>query len=505
MKGFAFCVAVLLGCLVVCEVSAKSWRRADIEGMVVFSNASEGRTEKLVMELQAAAEALRVLFPTLRGESLTALRVVVCSDTKSMSRLLPLYEGKPKRLGGLFARDWEGAFILVDASKGFASARHTVYHEYIHFLTISRDRYMPVWLGEGLAELFATVETDRKGRVKVGEVVPGRMSLLREERLMPMGRLFGVTRVSPEYNSGDHGQGLFYAQSWLLLHYLFQGPGALKPGALEALMQLTERKPFFSEEEFVEAVGVGYAEMETLLNRYVSQTRYTVRTVELEEVGERETVELREMLEEEVDFLMGSIRLSTRGPRDAYGAIVRAFEGLPESADAAAYRGYYAFARNDFDFAAKYFQLALDRGSESPATHLNLAFALMRARNPMNHLGPRRYDVETTQAVLSALRKARSRAGGFSPELYHRFGEALLGARIDADMDDFAVLREGMDLYPGDELIALYFALGLERNGELGSALSLVDTHLSNGVSGRLAHLFEAAKERIEKLQGELR
>ena len=480
-------------------VSANVWRKAEVDGMVVFSNASRGRTDRLVDELRNADAAFRRLFPELRGDSMTPLRVVVCNDSKSMDWIVPLHDGKPGVYGGLFSRDREGAFMLVNASYGFGAARHAVYHEYIHFLTMDRGVYMPVWLAEGLAELFATVETKKGGRVLVGKALPERRRVVQEERLMSMERFFGVTRVSPEYTSGEHGRGLFYAQSWLLLHFLFQAPEALNPGAKEALMALAKERPYFSERVFEATVGVDYDGIERLLERYASRGRYTVRTLELLDAEERSPVALTEMSEGEVSLLMGSIRLHTRGPGDSLREIHRAYEALPDSPDAAAYRGYYALARDDFAFASKYLGEAIERGSSSPATRVNFAHAVMLARNPLNDLGPRRYDEETTRAVLSALHEARALAGSFSPELYHRFGEILLGTRRDTDLEDFSVLFEGAEMYPSDERIALYLALGLERLGEFESALEVVEKRPEEGSNGQARRLLEKVKLRIEE------
>ncbi|NER51957.1 MAG: hypothetical protein F6J92_36010 [Symploca sp. SIO1A3] len=126
MERFVCLILLFITLPSVLEAS-KVWRRADIDGMSIFSNAKEKRTVKLVDELQDADAAFRMLFPKLRGESPNPLRVVVCNDAKSMDLLVPLYEGKPKRMGGLFSRDQEGAFILINASNGFDFAAGRVF------------------------------------------------------------------------------------------------------------------------------------------------------------------------------------------------------------------------------------------------------------------------------------------------------------------------------------------------------------------------------------------
>lgn len=184
--------------------------------------------------------------------------------------------------------------------------------------------------------------------------------------------------------------------------------------------------------------------------------------------------------------------------------MARAFDALPDSADAAAYLGYHAWAQDDFEDAAKYLKMAVERESKSPATYLNYAHALMRDANPKNNLGPNRYDREMTLEVFAALKKARSLAGGFDPGLYYRFGEVLLGTRVDTKPDDFGVLVEGLNAYPRDERIAFYLALHLERSEDYETAMILVDRYLAMGLQGQAIRNFNAIRKRLSEKLGQV-
>lgn len=486
-----------------CWGAPKSWRQAQTGSMTVYSNASESRTESLIQELRDAEAAFQLLFPKLKGDADRPLRVIVCNDWKSLEALVPLYEGKPKKLGGMFSQDFEGAFMLIDSSDGFESARHIVYHEYIHFLTAQRDFYMPPWLGEGLAELFATIETDRKkGVVRVGNALEVRAQTIRSERLMPFDRFFAVTRGSPEYNSSNHGRGVFYSQSWLLLHYLQMGQHDIERASVLEFLGLAVSKPFFSEAEFEAALGFGYKELEKRLTRYARSGRFNILGVALPDLVERPEVDLRAMSDGELDLLVGSIQLKTRGEKEAYAELSRAFEALPQSADAAAFLGYHAWLQDDFEDAVRYLKLALERGTESALTYLNYAHALLKSVNPKNNLGPNRYGLELSREALSALKKAREMSGAFSPALYYRFGEVLLGTRLDLEDQDFALLIEGLKAYPKDEQIAFYLALHLERSGQFETALKVVDRYSAMGLQGQALGNFNGLRKRlVEKME----
>jgi tetratricopeptide (TPR) repeat protein len=66
--------------------------------------------------------------------------------------------------------------------------------------------------------LYSTLRP-QGGRVLVGLVPPDRARTLRMEKWMPLKRLLDVNHDSPEYNE-RHRAGMFYAQSWLLVHML---------------------------------------------------------------------------------------------------------------------------------------------------------------------------------------------------------------------------------------------------------------------------------------------
>src|SRR6185503_9059070 len=60
---------------------------------------------------------------------------------------------------------------------------------------------------------------------------------LRQGKLYPLRSLFAVDHYSPEYNEGSK-RGMFYAQSWALVHYLILGNGGQRRPQLGRFVQL---------------------------------------------------------------------------------------------------------------------------------------------------------------------------------------------------------------------------------------------------------------------------
>jgi len=96
-------------------------------------------------------------------------------------------------------------------------------HEYMHLLVRHTGMKLPIWLGEGIADVYSSL-TPYGGKIMIGDILKGRAFLLRDQKWMPLPKLFAVEHNSPEYNERNR-TGILYAQSWLLTHMLMLGEG----------------------------------------------------------------------------------------------------------------------------------------------------------------------------------------------------------------------------------------------------------------------------------------
>jgi hypothetical protein len=97
-----------------------------------------------------------------------------------------------------------------------------VYHEYSHLQMRHAGYRVPVWLNEGTAELFSTVAFD-KSEVRIGDLIQPHIMTLRDQSMLDMQTLLSVDHHSPHYNERGKS-GIFYAQSWALVHMLNFSP-----------------------------------------------------------------------------------------------------------------------------------------------------------------------------------------------------------------------------------------------------------------------------------------
>lgn len=120
--------------------------------------------------------------------------------------------------------------------------RHSLRHEYVHhFNSLYQKTVIPKWMEEGLAEYYAGYKEHPDGQYSFGSGLPERTYTLTYpvKAWFPMHSLVQslgtIARVSQKERKipweweGEHLDtiSLFYAQSWILVHYMMNQPGGL--------------------------------------------------------------------------------------------------------------------------------------------------------------------------------------------------------------------------------------------------------------------------------------
>jgi tetratricopeptide (TPR) repeat protein len=232
-----------------------------------------GATQE-VAKLSARLEQFREAYAHLAGTNAVAsppIVVLAFPDHESMLPFLPLYQDKPVNLAAFFHRGSDENLIVLALATSSSSTMEIIFHEYTHLLLRHNDRVWPMWLKEGMAEIYATFEPFGRG-ARIGKPIAHHLRLLTKEPLMPLAELFGVDHDSPQYNEREH-QGMFYAESWLLTHYLMSGANpAYKArfGQLTVLLRLGQRP----EQAFTNAFHTTLPAMEAELRRYLERDKF---------------------------------------------------------------------------------------------------------------------------------------------------------------------------------------------------------------------------------------
>jgi hypothetical protein len=142
---------------------------------------------------------------------------------------LPPRQKLPPGAAGYYLADSGriSAVALADPPGGprALSASELLLHEYAHHFMLGAGSFAyPAWYVEGFAEYFATADF-APGEIRLGQASGPRRTALESGTWLPMERLLAR---APSLSGGQE-TAMFYAQSWLLTHYLFRTPGLRKP------------------------------------------------------------------------------------------------------------------------------------------------------------------------------------------------------------------------------------------------------------------------------------
>ncbi len=293
-------------------------------------------------------ERLRSALSQISRLNLEAADTTVIYVFKNSRRLRPYLNrtpsGQVQAVDGAFFRNPHGNFILVDGEHP-QRARRLIYHEYVHFFVSYNFPPVPLWFEEGLAELYSTFAVDGQHAL-LGKVIPEHLSWLRQQPWIPLQELIAVHRGSTTYNENVR-KGAFYAQSWLLVHYLFHGHGD-GSSVLRKLLTGLRRAP--RDRAFQAALGATYPKIEELLRRYAQRKVHLSQKLPIEQIPTAAT-RVQKLTRAQTYSLAGDLIAVQSGRRGEADALFRAaLDRNPRNSRA--WRGLGLSAETAEDFAA---------------------------------------------------------------------------------------------------------------------------------------------------------
>jgi hypothetical protein len=164
-----------------------AWLRLDTPGFVVIGDAGEKRLQAIAADLERFREALSKMLPEGATSSAVPMVVIAFGRDKGLEPLAPVYQGKPVEVGGLMLDAPDIQYIALSAQGDRDDRLQIVFHEYAHTIIANDSPRLPLWLNEGLAELYSTFTLRDRGREGVlGRVKLPCLELLKQKLPLPM-------------------------------------------------------------------------------------------------------------------------------------------------------------------------------------------------------------------------------------------------------------------------------------------------------------------------------
>lgn len=491
MRNRLFKCPISLACFVVLlaasPVGAKDkWINLTTKNFNVISNADEDPTRKIALKLEQFHYAFSRIF-NLPLERPIRTTVMVFKSESSFDPYKPIYNGKPANVAGYFQGGEDENLIVMDISANKERPMSVIYHEYTHLLTSNTPRDWPVWLKEGLAELYSSFDI-YNGMVLLGLPIARHVGLLRQKTLIPLKDLLNVGHGSALYNERDR-QGIFYAQSWALCHYMMIGDSNAREAQMVEYTRLINQG-VASDEAFARAFKSSKAELEKLLKNYVSGNQYTGNTYKLPSIEGERDISAKAISEAEVQYYLGNLLARTNRIDEAEVLLKKAIQIDPQLAGPHEGLGFVAVRRHRFDEALERFKQAVTLGSKNHLAHYYYAETLLR--QTIGGIGG-----ALSQQIGNELRTSIKLMPGFAFAHYALANLAVMTG--DNLKEGLEAARTAIKLEPQNKRFALALAQVQVQTQDYAAAKLTLEPLLSADVDPKLKESAESTMAVIEK------
>ena len=317
----------------------------------------------------------------------------------------------PSEVGNAFYRPGLDRDTIAMSSLS-GEVYETAVHEYVHLLLRHSGGSVPLWLNEGLAELYSSMNV-QGGKMRVGDLHVGRYQLLRQDKWLPMEQLVEVDHQSPIYRTKAHA-GMFYSQSWALAHMLMLGD-QYRPKVREFLRKVAYEDtpvPKAFQDVYGKPLFKVFKDLEDYVN--ANSIRIFLFDYKPEKPPKPET---RPATPFEADLATARLLSRPNDSRDAEEIFARLEGQNAEDLELTEAYGFHLMNGKKPEEARKRFSRAMAAGSRNPKVHSQYAFMVQQ---------------ESMDEAIKAMKKAVEYEPG-DKELRYYLGCMQLHARKYAE------------------------------------------------------------------------
>jgi tetratricopeptide (TPR) repeat protein len=285
--AFRFLPAFLLCGLIASSPSPASntepqWIRVSSTHFTVLTDAGEKKGRLVVLRFEQMRSVFSQLLMKTRINLPEPLEIIALKSDKEYAQIAPIRQRQPISAPGFFIPGEDRNFVVLNLFED--DSWRAVTHEFAHLLLTYNYPPTPGWFDEGFAEYFASIRLDNKF-VQLGadpelkspwrEDIFGEQTEVRNppksltELLggpvwLPVPDLFTMRHDTSGFQEGTHHT-LFYAQSWMVVHYLINKNKLSETGTY---FDLTENQKVPVEQAVQQAYGMSVAQFDQAVKDY---------------------------------------------------------------------------------------------------------------------------------------------------------------------------------------------------------------------------------------------
>jgi tetratricopeptide (TPR) repeat protein len=445
--------------------AADKWTAVQSKNFLLVGNATENQVRDVAENLELFRTAYDKFFTLQEKAATVSTTVVVFKSDAAFRPYKPIYQGKPANIAGYFQGGEDKNLIVLSAE---IETPRAIYHEYIHRLMADNLSSLPPWFQEGFAECFSTLEIEgRDKKIRLGRAIGEHVALLNERRFLPLEQLFAVTTESKEYNEVEK-QGVFYAESWALVHYMMLGPPDRKNRFVEFLNGLNKGTP--APEVFERVFQTDLQTFQKTFEAYIQQ-RLAWPAMEINSPGaldRNKDMTARTLKEAEAEFYIGDMLLHDDRLADAEPHLKSALRLDPNLAVAQAAMGRLLVRQNKDTDALAYLKRATQLDPGNYLAHYYYASAMQGESGT------------PADADWSLARTELLRAIEIAPQ-FTAATELLANMNLIRNTEipqTIDLLRKARTFAPGNDNLAVMLAFALSGTPEREEARALAESVL---------------------------
>jgi hypothetical protein len=258
------------------------WLEIHSAHFVIITDAGEKKGREVALRFEQMRAAFATLLMKERLNQPVPLTILAFKNDKTYYQSAPLRQGQPIGVPGFFVPADDHDFFVLNLFE--EESWRAVSHDFAHLLL--NYNYPPVqgWFDEGLAEYFSSIRLDNK-QVEIGgdpelhssftedllqnqsEVRNPPKSLtelLSGQAWLALPDLLTMKHDTSAYSEATHHT-LFYAQSWMVVHYLLHEKKLPETGTY---FDLVENQHVSVEDAIQKAYGVTVVQFDHAVKNY---------------------------------------------------------------------------------------------------------------------------------------------------------------------------------------------------------------------------------------------
>jgi tetratricopeptide (TPR) repeat protein len=279
--SFFFAVCGLCVCAIPAPAAEPPWLEVHSVHFTVVTDAGEKKGREVGLRFEQMRSVFAALLGKDRLNQSLPLTILAFKNDQTYYQVAPLHDGKPIGVPGFFLPGEDQDFIVLNLFED--ESWRAVAHDFAEMML--NYNYPPAqgWFDEGLAEYFSSIHVDNQ-QVELGgdpELHPSLnedllgnqrdpqppkslTELLGAQVWLPLPDLFTLKHDPSPRNQGSHHT-LYYAESWIVMHYLLHEKKLPETGTYFDLV-LNQHVPV--EDAIQKAYGMSSAQLEQAVKDY---------------------------------------------------------------------------------------------------------------------------------------------------------------------------------------------------------------------------------------------